>query len=360
MPPRRKRNAKNSAASYDEMYPPSGDPALEAPEAADPGPGSAAADAPPADAPAADSPAAAVADPEAARRELETAHRAQARVFRMDLQKKKKEATAKGKDAAKAWRSEEQRLEKEFLDQQAQEMRLLEERLAAMSALRTAEAAEEPGSSTTRAQRRRDKKSAEEQARYEQGVAEAALLPDLKAAEDALLLPLLSQAGLSLFEIRPDGHCLFNAVDHQYSHVFGQTLRGPNHWRRFACDWMRQHRDHFQHFAMNEDGEVTDFDEYLETMEHTAVWGGHPELFALASATGTPIHVFQAPSKVATFGDLSGSKLLEAAAEAGALVVISPDEGVPRSGKPALSLVYQRHTLGLGEHYNSTLPSAPQ
>lgn len=155
MPPRRKRNAKNSAASYDEMYPPSGDPALEAPEAADPGPGSAAADAPPADAPAADSPAAAVADPEAARRELETAHRAQARVFRMDLQKKKKEATAKGKDAAKAWRSEEQRLEKEFLDQQAQEMRLLEERLAAMSALRTAEAAEEPGSSTTRAQRRR-------------------------------------------------------------------------------------------------------------------------------------------------------------------------------------------------------------
>lgn len=72
-----------------------------------------------------------------------------------------------------------------------------------------------------------------------------------------------------------------------------------------------------------------EFGQYCDNMKNTAVWGGEPEILALAKAYNVPIHVIQ------------GGKP--------PVVVHNPSDKQPLEGSPIVRISYHRKMYGLGE-----------
>ncbi|XP_062586161.1 deubiquitinase OTUD6B-like [Saccostrea cucullata] len=145
------------------------------------------------------------------------------------------------------------------------------------------------------------------------------------------LKELLKERGLQISEIPSDGDCLYNAVAHQVNN--GGRRIDCKQLRRQAASYMREHADDFLPFLTTESGELfteSDFDKYCSELETTTVWGGHLEIKALSHVLNQPITVLQSDTPPVTLGD-------------------------DCQGDP-VTLVYQRHAFGLGEHYNSVEP----
>ncbi|KAF8967785.1 hypothetical protein BGZ46_000099 [Entomortierella lignicola] len=145
----------------------------------------------------------------------------------------------------------------------------------------------------------------------------------------------LSQAmGVTVKDITPDGHCLYNAVADQLSQHY-QIKTTVKDLRHNTAEYMRENSDDFIPFLTNKHGDMMsseDFAEYCSTLENTAVWGGQPELLALSRVHKVPIWVVQ-----------MGSPTVKLSADA-------------YTTKTPLMVSYHRHMYGLGEHYNSLRP----
>ncbi|KAM4630795.1 deubiquitinase OTUD6B [Polymixia lowei] len=185
----------------------------------------------------------------------------------------------------------------------------------------------------TKAQKRRDKKAAQEKER-ESRIAEAEVenLMGVRHQEGLKLAQKLSQRQLQIREISSDGHCMYRAIEDQLAQRAAPGLsRSLKELRSRTAEHMRSHADDFLPFLTNPntgDMYTTDeFEKYCNDVEHTAAWGGQLELRALTQVLQLPIEVIQADSPTIKIGEEYDN---------------SP-----------ITLIYMRHAYGLGEHYNS-------
>ncbi|KAM3596394.1 uncharacterized protein V6R79_013749 [Siganus canaliculatus] len=185
----------------------------------------------------------------------------------------------------------------------------------------------------TKAQKRRDKKAAQEKER-ESRIAEAEVqnLQGVRHQEGLILAQKLSQLQFQIKEISSDGHCMYRAVEDQLAQRSKPGLvKSVKELRSSTAEYMRNHVDDFLPFLTNVntgDMYTTDeFDKYCSDVEHTAAWGGQLELQALSQVLHLPIEVIQANSSNIKIGEEFDSE--------------------------PITLVYMRHAYGLGEHYNS-------
>ncbi|KAE8282033.1 OTU domain-containing protein 6B [Larimichthys crocea] len=185
----------------------------------------------------------------------------------------------------------------------------------------------------TKAQKRRDKKAAQEKER-ESRIAEAEVqnLQGVRHQEGLMLAQKLTQQQLQIKEISSDGHCMYRAVEDQLAQRSKPELvMSVKELRSRTAEHMRGHADDFLPFLTNPntgDMYTTDeFEKYCSDVEHTAAWGGQLELRALTQVLHLPIDVIQADSPAIKIGEEFKSE--------------------------PIILVYMRHAYGLGEHYNS-------
>ncbi|XP_006868615.1 PREDICTED: OTU domain-containing protein 6A [Chrysochloris asiatica] len=182
----------------------------------------------------------------------------------------------------------------------------------------------------TRTQRRRERRAALEREHRERitGV-ELEHLAAFRRNEEEKLAVILGVKNLEMKDIRPDGHCMYRAIQDQL--VYSVTVESL---RNRTADYMQKHVDDFMPFFSDpETGDVygrDDFLSYCNDIMCNASWGGQLELRALSHVLQTPIEVIQADSPVVVIGE-------------------------EYTAKP-LVLVYMRYTCNLGEHYNSVKP----
>lgn len=145
-------------------------------------------------------------------------------------------------------------------------------------------------------------------------------------------------------QISPDGHCLFSAIGDQLA-VLGLIAHSQTSYptiRQAAADYIEAHPDDFIPFLPMESEDSADgglmspeeLKDYCAKVRETAVWGGEPEIMALANAYRVPIHVIQAATPH--------------------IVVHNPSDQVPLDDSKILRISYHRRMYGLGEV--STLP----
>lgn len=185
----------------------------------------------------------------------------------------------------------------------------------------------------TKAQKRREKKAAQEKER-ETRIAEAEVqnLQGVRHQESLKLTQKLAQQQLQIKEISSDGHCMYRAVEDQLAQRSAPGLpMNVKELRSRTAQHMRSHADDFLPFLTNPntgDMYTTDeFEKYCSDVEHTAAWGGQLELRALTHVLHLPIAVIQADSPTIKIGEEYDSE--------------------------PITLLYMRHAYGLGEHYNS-------
>ncbi|CAA7271740.1 unnamed protein product [Cyclocybe aegerita] len=169
--------------------------------------------------------------------------------------------------------------------------------------------------------------------------------------EDDAIKNVCRNLNLEVFEINPDGHCLYSAIADQLV-LLGLASPAQMNYaaiRNFAANYIRSHPDDFLPFLPSTGGEDSEgaldaglmnplqFDSYCKMVRDTATWGGEPEVVALSRAFNIPIHVVQGgnPSIVKHYPR-------------------EGDAGDPNG--PTVWISYHRKLYGLGEHYNSLRP----
>ncbi|WAR59101.1 hypothetical protein PtB15_10B443 [Puccinia triticina] len=156
---------------------------------------------------------------------------------------------------------------------------------------------------------------------------------DPRKLENEDLLRTCSALKLQIFEIVPDGHCLFSAIADQMNILEGRGKIEERYTydqcRKIAAEYMRGHVDEFIHYLPGQDeGLSAGLMSLKEYQEHC------DRILALSKALKVAIHVVQAfhpPIKVS-------------------------DEFLELRDNKALTISYHRKSYGLGEHYNSLRP----
>lgn len=172
------------------------------------------------------------------------------------------------------------------------------------------------------------KRKAEEAAVRLQAQQEAKNTVDYRQIEHESMQKLLAGQNLQLFEIQPDGHCLFRSVEDQLALRHANTSVSVPQLRKQAAEYIRAHADDFTPYLFDETTlSVRDIGEYTKELEETAMWGSDMELLALSRVHDCPIKVLVAGSAPIVF-----------------------NEG---GEDPALIVAFHKHLYGLGEHYNS-------
>ncbi|KAG8066306.1 hypothetical protein GUJ93_ZPchr0004g39293 [Zizania palustris] len=198
---------------------------------------------------------------------------------------------------------------------------------------------------SSKSARRREKKAKEEAAREQRIQEEQNNLVSDRMIENEKLEKKLEPLGLTIKEIKPDGHCLYRAVENQLSlYSRGTTQYNYQDLRQMTANYMKEHAADFLPFFLA-DGKVESgpdplesFKRYCEEIESTAAWGGQLELGALTHCLKKHIVVYSG-----SFPDVEMGK--DYKLESGG------------TDAPSIRLSYHRHAYGLGEHYNSVIPA---
>ena len=195
--------------------------------------------------------------------------------------------------------------------------------------------------------RRREKKAKEEAAREQRIQEEQSNLVSDRVLENEKLERKLEPLGLTIQEIKPDGHCLYRAVENQLLlHSNGAAQYSYQDLRQMAAKYMREHAADFLPFYLAEGkadigpDPMESFEKYCEEMESTAAWGGQLELGALTHCLKRHIVVYSG-----SFPDVEMGKEYKSGS------------GGSGAGDPSIRLSFHRHAYGLGEHYNSVIPA---
>ncbi|XP_058083638.1 OVARIAN TUMOR DOMAIN-containing deubiquitinating enzyme 5 [Magnolia sinica] len=195
--------------------------------------------------------------------------------------------------------------------------------------------------------KRREKRAQQEAAREQRIQEEQNNIISDRMIENQELEKKLQPLSLTVNEIKPDGHCLYRAVEDQLSHQSGtMSPYSYQKLREMTAAYMREHASDFLPFFLSEnkieadsDGSQLEiFDKYCSEVELTAAWGGQLELGALTHCLRKHIVIFSG-----SFPDVEMGK--EYKSESGS-----------SSSNPSIMLSYHRYAFGLGEHYNSVVP----
>lgn len=188
----------------------------------------------------------------------------------------------------------------------------------------------------SKAQKRREKKAAEEKIRQADILAEQELHKDgPRSIENNAIKNILSKRGLIIQPIQSDGNCLYNAVRHQLQ-ITIRLVEDVSTLRNKCADYITANKESLICYMINPDtGNIytdSEFERYCSDLRYTAAWGGHIEIRALSHVLKVPIEVIQAIGPVTIQGD-------------------------DKFSGPNLVITYHRHMYSLGEHYNSTKPT---
>lgn len=197
---------------------------------------------------------------------------------------------------------------------------------------------------------KKHKKRAQEEADREQRIQdEQSQIVSDRMIEDEKLEKKLKPLGYAINEIKPDGHCLYRAVENQLA-LQSRGSSPPYTYqelRKMVAAYMREHAPDFLPFFLSEneaDGESEEsltkrFDNYCNEIESTAAWGGQLELGALTHCLKKHIMIFSG-----SFPDVEMGKEYKSGNETASSIMLS----------------YHKHAFGLGEHYNSVVPVPSQ
>lgn len=156
-------------------------------------------------------------------------------------------------------------------------------------------------------------------------------------SEDEVIDAQLAALGKSVYQIRPDGDCLFSAIADQLRHVDTSSTwarSGPDALRSAAASEMRANADEYAPFL------TEDLNAYVARIEGpTHEWGGHLELRALSEALCCTIVVHSANEPPLRVEPAVGGSAL------------------PTQQAPELHISYHQKQYMLGEHYNSVVPA---
>lgn len=192
--------------------------------------------------------------------------------------------------------------------------------------------------------KRREKRAQQEAEREKRIQEEQSNIVSDRTIEDEKLERKLLPLGLTINEIKPDGHCLYRAVEDQLAlHSGGSTPYPYLELRKMAASYMRNNASDFLPFFLSEnladaesDGSIVEkFESYCKEVESTAAWGGQLELGALTHCLKKHIMIFSG-----SFPDVEMGKEYKS------------------GGNSSIMLSYHRHAFGLGEHYNSVIPGS--
>ena len=200
--------------------------------------------------------------------------------------------------------------------------------------------AQQEHSKPSKSVKRREKRAKEEADREQRIKEEQSHVKSDRMVENAKLEKKLKPLGLTVSEIKPDGHCLYRAVENQLANRSGGASPYTyQNLREMAASYMREHKTDFLPFFLSEtEGDSNSgsaeerFEKYCREVESTAAWGSQLELGALTHCLRKHIKVYSG-----SFPDVEMGKEY-------------------RSGDDSsLMLSYHRHAFGLGEHYNSVV-----
>lgn len=201
-------------------------------------------------------------------------------------------------------------------------------------------------SKPNKSRKRKEKRAQQEAAREQRIQEEQSSIVSDRMIENEKLERKLEPLALTVNEIKPDGHCLYRAVEDQLSHQSGSSPYNYQELRVMAATYMREHASDFLPFFLSDKDIEADsdmsflekFESYCTEVETTAVWGGQLELGALTHCLRKHIIVFSG-----SFPDVEMGKEYKSD---------SSDNALPNS---SVILSYHRHAFGLGEHYNSVI-----
>ncbi len=191
---------------------------------------------------------------------------------------------------------------------------------------------------------------------------------------------ILQSRTLCIDQVEPDGHCLFRAIVRQlrpiiFSNRFDECFPGANAetrsrlitWRleqdeleqvwslRAAVASFIRHRasDFLPFLSCDGDWDLDDGNvevgndanarlwQYCEKLEHTALWGGQPELYAIALALACRVEVYGDPAVLPNG------------------VLVMDGDANPSEDKNWVSTVlrvsFHRQFFALGEHYHAVV-----
>lgn len=198
-------------------------------------------------------------------------------------------------------------------------------------------------SKPSKSAKKRNKRAQQEAERERRIQEEQSEIVSDRMIEDVKLLKKLVPIGLKIHEIKPDGHCLYRAVEHQLS--LNSQISVPTatynyqELRDMVAKYMREHAADFLPFFLSDSADADSesamekFENYCKEIESTASWGGQLELGALTHILKKHIMIYSG-----SFPDVHMGK----------------EYMLPEN--PAILLSYHRHAYGLGEHYNSVVP----
>ncbi|TYG39359.1 hypothetical protein ES288_D12G010400v1 [Gossypium darwinii] len=197
---------------------------------------------------------------------------------------------------------------------------------------------------TSKGAKRREKRAQQEAAREQRIQEEQSSIMSDRMIEGEKFERKLKPLGFTIKEIKPDGHCLYRAVEDQLSlQSGGSSPYAYQELREMAAAYMRKHASDFLPFFLSEnaiDGDSDDspaekFEDYCKEVESTAAWGGQLELGALTHCLRKHIMIYSG-----SFPDVEMGKEYKS-------------DGGSSSSTGTIRLSYHKHAFGLGEHYNS-------
>uniref|UniRef100_A0A2P2JRL6 OTU-like cysteine protease family protein n=1 Tax=Rhizophora mucronata TaxID=61149 RepID=A0A2P2JRL6_RHIMU len=196
--------------------------------------------------------------------------------------------------------------------------------------------------------KKRGKRARQEAEREKRIQEEQSSLVSDRMIEDGKLETKLEPLGLTVNGIKPDGHCLYRAVEDQLALLSGGSSPYTyQELREMVAAYMRENVSDFTPFFLSDnpleedsDSSPADrFENYCKEIESTAAWGGQLELGALSHCLRRHIRILSG-----SFPDVEMGKEYE------------PDGGTG-SSTASIMLSYHKHAFGLGEHYNSVVPN---
>ncbi|RVX20915.1 OTU domain-containing protein 6B [Vitis vinifera] len=194
--------------------------------------------------------------------------------------------------------------------------------------------------------KRREKRAQQEAAREQRIQEEQSNIVSDRMIENEILEKKLEPLGLTVNDIKPDGHCLYRAVEDQLALLSGGSSPYTyQELREMVAAYMRKHASDFLPFFLSETEGDSDislaerFENYCKEIESTAAWGGQLELGALTHCLKKHIMIFSG-----SFPDVEMGKEYKS------------DVGRTDTSNQSIMLSYHKHAFGLGEHYNSVIP----
>lgn len=267
---------------------------------------------------------------------IENRHRRERKELQAKIQSMKKNAS-KDKKKKKEILEEIVRLEfdldKKHLEESTNKLNLIDSSQKTEEEEISNEIQSAAGQRISKAQKRREKKEAEEKIRQNEILAQEELNKNgPRFLEMISIKKILQSRSLVIYPIPSDGDCLFNAVRHQME-ITGRICYDVEKLRNMTSDYILKNKDTLIFYMTNPEtnDSLTDeeFLNYCEAVRNTKAWGGQIELTALSNVLKVPIEVLQGT---------------------GPTVLIQGDD----FQGPNLVLTYHRHMYSLGEHYNST------